>query len=236
MRPAATRGTQWGSSVGHPAFPGVLRAVEGGVNPCMRTINTCARTPKRLVRFPGGAPRPRARRWRRAPALTPAFFGVARWTVARGRRRVHRAHREHDRGRGHLYGARVHDTPAEEEPTAAEEQQHPAYHTLSLAQVMRDAWAVRPEGEEAYSIRGTLPPGFVAGHRDNPWTRPPRLRRSVARHDRRPCDQQVKAPWARPRSPRRGDSAPAPGRWHSRRGDPPRPTPAPQSCPAARLA
>ena len=143
-------------------------------------------------------------------------------------------------GSGQEYTAtfllRFHDTPAEEEPTAAEEQQHPAYHTLSLAQVRRDAWAVGPEGEEACSMRGTLPPGFVAGHPDNPWTRPTRLRCSVARHDRRPCDQQVKAPWAQPRSPRRGDSAPAPGRWHSRRGDPPRPTPAPQSCPAARLA
>jgi hypothetical protein len=61
----------------------------------------------------------------------------------------------------------VHDTPADEESTAAEEQQHLAYHTLSFPQVKRDALAVVPAGKEACGTPGSLPPGFIyvsAGH------------------------------------------------------------------------
>ena len=70
---------------------------------------------------------------RRAHALTPPFFGVAGWAVPRRWRRFNSDRRDNDRWRGHLHVSRVHGTPADEEPDAAEKQQHPAYHTLSFA-------------------------------------------------------------------------------------------------------
>src|SRR5262245_42155051 len=78
--------------------------------------------------------------------LAPALFGVPGGAVLRGRRRVHRDRRDHDRWRGHGHSSGVHGTPAAQEPEPTEEQYHLAPHTLSFAHGRRDALAGRPVG------------------------------------------------------------------------------------------